>query len=259
MKRPVLFGTLLIATVLGSSCSKDNHTPTALAESNPAFSTKSTGGKVNNPRATFTYYSPGSSSGIFGDGRAADGSFSGTAGESVYDDGKCGVTAEIFANRTGDATMDPIGTTLSRKTCPGYANGARSLTVKLGAPLAGASVVDLPGGHFTSVREVLALTNVGDTGERVFTLFLGGTHTCERIRYDDGDGVTYGGVAGRKIKVMRISSRAAGGAEDAWIAESQPNADGQHVAFCQVGGDKDNPGTLLGAYDIPFRIKVVQK
>lgn len=27
---------------------------------------------------------------------------------------------------------------------------------------------------------------------------------------------------------------------------------GEHVAFCQVGGDKDNRGTILGAYNIPF-------
>jgi hypothetical protein len=244
MNRWILPGTLvLVASLAGCHDGSGLTAPTADA---PALAAST--GKVTNPRTTFTYLPVGSASGIFGDARAADGSA--TTGASVYDDGRCGVTSEIFANRVGDATMDPIGATISRKNCPaGIALGARSLTVKFGAPLAGAAVPELTGAHFTNVREVLALGSVGASGERVFTLLLRGTHTCGRLRYDE---VSHDGVTGSKILVTRVSDKK-------WIARSQPDGNGRHVAFCQVGGDKDNPGTLLGAYDIPFEIEVVQK
>lgn len=208
-----------------------------------------TRGQINNPHSMFTYYDLQSTStggGIRGDGRNADGSARASGStETVYDDGKCGVTSEIFANRTGDATMDPIGSRVSTRNCT--STKARSLTVRYGTPLAGASVSDAVAGHFNNVREVFYM--IGSEEERIFTLLLRNSTDCERVRYDN---VSYGGFSGRKIKVTRISNTE-------WIAESQPDTQGRHIAFCQVGGDKDNPGTLLGAYDVPFKIRVVQK
>lgn len=51
---------------------------------------------------------------------------------------------------------------------------------------------------------------------------------------------------------------------DEWLAESQQNSQGLHIAFCQVGGtggvgDSYDPGTQLGAYNMPLRVRVKQK
>jgi hypothetical protein len=228
------------------------------------FEVRQKGGQIVNPTATVTYYdvAPGSTGGMLaGDGRLADGSTrpAGSTG-SVYDHGQCNVTAEIFENRVGDATMDPIGTKGRSKAC--RTTAARSLSVRFGEALAGSPISSpVVGGHFTNVREVLALGGVGASGERLFTLLLRGTHPCERLRYDD---IERFGIRGSRIRVTRIRSRAAGDADDAWLAESRPNAAGQHVAFCQVGGtgaigDLYDPGEIRGVHDVPFRIEVVRK
>jgi hypothetical protein len=204
--------------------------------------------------------SAASGGGIHGDGRAANGSLSGVPGESVYDDGKCGVTAEIFANRTGDATMDPIGGKVNPKNCATTA--VRSLTVNFGAPLGGPAIGSLTGGHFTNVREVLELTANGQTGLRRYRLMLRGSPAaCEHIQYGEmdanGDGypitVVIDGTAftSKPIRVTRVSS-----SPDTWVAVSEgANADGSgaHVALCQIGG------VHIGAYDIPFSVEVVKK
>src|SRR5687768_14622053 len=65
---------------------------------------------VPNPRATFEYVTvaPSLNRGrLIGDERDANGNPA--VGSSIYDDGKCGVTAQIFVGGSGDATMDPIG------------------------------------------------------------------------------------------------------------------------------------------------------
>lgn len=241
MKRAIMSSAIVLSLALVGGCDVDAPSPTqpvSAAASRPAA----------NPKATFTY--SGFATGIAGDGRSADGTGASTS-ESVYDDGKCGVTSQIFADGSGDATMDPIGSKTIRN-CNNKV--ARKLVVNWGDPLGGDPVGPAEGGHFTNVREVLALA-VNESGERLFTLLLRGGHTCERVRYDAN--VTVFGLQGSAVRVTRIGS-------DEWIAESVPNADGQHIAFCQVGGSGGvgefyAPGTQLGAYNMPLQIKVTMK
>ena len=221
------------------------------------FTVRATG-QVINPTATFTYYGvlPATDAGgIFGDGRTASGLLA-TGTESVYDDGRCNVTATIFENIAGDATMDPIGVAGRVKNCDG--RSARSLTVRFGRPLhlaPGASAAsDVTGGHYSNVRQVLALATRGDMGDRRFRLMLRGSTTCDILRYEAR---TFGGFTGMPIKVTRISSRAEGDAEDAWEAVPQ-SVNGKYIAFCEKGGTADDP-VLVGVYDVNFMIKVVRK
>jgi hypothetical protein len=228
---------------LAGACGGDHPTaslpPDAARAGNPA----------SNPKAAFSYHH--FATGIAGDGRSANGTGASTT-ESVYSDGMCGVTAQIFAEGSGDATMDPIGSK-TIKNCNNKV--ARKLIVTWGAALGGASFGPAEGGHFTNVRDVMALANVGESGERLFTLLLRGSHTCERVRYDAS--VTAFGLQGSAVRVTRTAS-------DQWVAESIPNAAGQHVAFCQVGGSGGDgafydPGSQLGAYDMPVRIIIALK
>ncbi len=242
--------TLILAAGFLGACSDD--APLAVAPMPVGGAAKAVGGKIVNPRAIFTYYH--FTTGIAGDGRAGDGSGISTT-ESVYEDGRCGVTSEIFANGSRDATMDPAGSR-AVKNC---ANGlARTLVVNWGTPLTGASLAPAQGTHFSNVRAVLDVV-VGNTDERLFTLLLRGGHACERVRYDSGvsysvDGLSY---EGSRVLVSRL-------ADGEWLAESQANTQGKHVAFCQVGGtggigDFYDPGTQLGAYEMPLRVRVRQK
>jgi hypothetical protein len=217
-----------------------------------------TTGQVINPTATFTYFavSPATDAGgIFGDGRTATGA-PGTVAASVYDDGRCNVTATIFENISGDATMDPIGAGGRVRDCD--SRSARSVTVRFGRPLylapGVAAAGDVTGGHYTNVREVLALTVKGSTGDRRFRLMLRGSSACDILRYEAR---TLGGYSGMPITVTRVSSRADGDAEDAWEAVPQA-VDGKYLAFCEKGGTADNP-VLIAVYDVNFRIRVVRK
>ena len=109
------------------------------------------------------------------------------------------------------------------------------------------------------MRAVLDIAIAAPAEERLFTLLLRGTHACERVRYDANvtytvDGTTY---EGSKVVVSRVSATE-------WLAESQPNSQGKHVGFCQVGGTGGvgefyDPGTQLGAYEMPLRVRVTQK
>ena len=216
-------------------------------------------GQVINPTATFTYYDVAAGVGagrIIGDSRTASGSVS-TLGASVYNDGQCNVTAQIFENIAGDATMDPVGSGGRVRNCD--TRTARALTLRFGQPLylaPGAAVAsDVTGGHFTNVREVLALSDRGATGERRFRLMLrGATPTCDYLRFEAR---TLGGYTGMPVRVTRVASRAEGDPEDAWEASPQP-VDGKYLAFCEKGGTADAP-VLIGVYDVNFRIRVVRK
>lgn len=251
MRRHLAYAVLPTWTAFLVACRESERSPTAPA-ANSSVHLAAGGGRVVNPRATFTYSS--FTTGIAGDGRSADGSASGTD-ESVYDDGRCGVTSEIFASDSHDATMDPIGSK-AIKSCVNSV--ARKLIVNWGTPLAGATLAPAEGGHFSNVRAVLDIA-VGAQAERLFTLLLRGAHTCERVRYDASVTYTVDGTSyeGSKVVVSRISDRE-------WVAESQPNSHGKHVGFCQVGGSGGigqfyDPGTLLGAYELPLRVRVKRK
>jgi hypothetical protein len=243
-------GTLVLAAGFLSACS--DGAPLPVAPVSVGGAAKAVGGKVVNPRAIFTYYH--FTTGIAGDGRAADGAGVSTT-ESVYEDGRCGVTSEIFANGSRDATMDPAGSRAVKNCASGL---ARTLVVDWGTPLAGASLAPAQGAHFSNVRAVLDI-DVGTPADRLFTLLLRGGHACERVRYDSAvsynvDGVSY---EGSRVLVSRL-------ADGEWLAESQPNTQGKHVAFCQVGGtggigDFYDPGTQLGAYEMPLKVRVRQK
>ena len=219
--------------------------------------------RIDNPTATFTIFdrTGAGGGGIQGDGRAANGQPSAVTDESVYDDGQCGVTSEIFENKTGDATMDPIGARASTRNCT--SREARSLTVRFGTPLDPAfpSLGDAVGAHFLNVRRVLALGLDGSAGHRRFRPMLRGTATCDNLWYGEMDSAGNGfplvvsidglQVVSNPIKVTRMGSD-----PSTWEAVSEgSNGDGSgpHVALCE----KD--GAFVGAYDIPFRIVVVQK
>lgn len=248
---------VLTTFLLAAGCATE---PVQLTDPDPALLSKGGGkggggggGGTTNPNAIFTYHHQVGDrvAGIIGDSRKADGSTN-SDGTSVYDHGKCGVSSTIWTDRAGDATMDPVGGKNSKTNCT--TSVARSLTVLFNGHLDGAELTPAGGGHFTNVRAVLDL-GVGASDERQFTLLLRGGHTCERIRYDAN--VTAFNIQGSAVRVERTSLTE-------WTAESVPNAAGQHVAFCQVGGtggvgDFYNPGTQLGAYDMPLRITIQQK
>ena len=214
---------------------------------------------VPNLRARFEYqtvaYSANSGR-LIGDLRGATGGPS--LDPSIYADGECGVTAQIFVSGSGDATMDPIG---SSPTCP----PARSLTVEFGRPLAGVSFGTITGGHFSNVRDVLSLATEGSGDERRFRLmfrnFPGAG--CDYLRYENPEGldgqlgtsddVSYGGFTGDNILVTRQPDE---GGKRVWLAESQA-VGGRHVAFCEKTGKRNS--TYVGAYDIPFRVKVIEQ
>ena len=252
MRRHWRYGAIMTWIALLAGCNEIDRGPTGPMRGPSASMAAGGGGRVVNPRAIFTYSS--FTTGIGGDGRAADGSVTGTA-ESVYEDGRCGVTSEIFANDSHDATMDPVGSK-SIKSCVNSV--PRKLVVNWGPPLAGAALAPAVGGHFSNVRAVLDIA-VGNQAERLFTLLLRGGHTCERVRYDAAATYTVDGVEyeGSRVAVTRVST-------GEWVAESQPNSQGKHVGFCQVGGTGGigqfyDPGTLLGAYEMPLRVRVRQK
>ena len=220
---------------------------------------------VPNPRATFEYITvlPSASGGrLIGDERDADGNAA--AGSSIYDDGKCGVTAQIFVGGSGDATMDPIGTNPS-------CGEARSLKVEFGDAIAGAEFSEPAiGGHFTNVRDVHSLAaavepaSTGGSGERRFRLTLRGFTGCDYLRYENPDGsdgrpdtaddVSYDGITGRSIRVTRLADV---DGKRVWEAVSQTNGLGEHVAFCEKVSKRGS--TYLGVYDSPFRIVVREK
>ena len=216
-------------------------------------------GQIINPTATFTYYdvlAVANAGRIKGDGRSASGSLT-NGGTSVYDDGRCNVTSQIFDNMEGDATMDPVGAGGRVRNCD--TKTARALTVSFGQPLylvPGAQAAsDVTAGHYTNVRQVEVLVLRGASGERRFRLMLRGTNlACDYLRYE---GRTLGGFTGAPAKVTRIASRAEGDAEDAWDEVPQPIG-GRYIAFCEKGGTVDAP-VLIGVYDVNFRIKVVRK
>jgi hypothetical protein len=218
---------------------------------------------VPNPRATFAYYtvSVASSTGgrLVGDGLNSTGS--GPSEPSIYDDGQCDVSAEIFVSGSGDATMDPTGGS-------GSCSPARALTVHFGSAVApgSAPLLTATGSFFTNVRDVLSVT-AGQTppAERRFRLLLRGFPDCDYLRYEneagsDGrlgtsDDVSFGEITGKSIVVTRLNDV---GGKRRWEARSQEaTPGGAHVAFCEKVGKR---GSLyLGAYDVPFRLEVTEK
>jgi hypothetical protein len=219
---------------------------------------------VSNPRATFAYYtvSPTSATGgwLVGDGRDATGA--GAAEPSIYDDGQCDVSAEIFVSGSGDATMDPTGGS-------GSCSPVRTLTVNFGSAVApnSAELSTATGSFFTNVRDVHSVS-AGQTppAERRFRLLLRGSPDCDYLRYEneagsDGrlgtsDDVSFGEIKGKSIVVTRLAD--ASGGKRHWEARSQPaTAGGPHVAFCEKVGKRGS--VYLGAYDVPFRLEITEK
>ena len=219
---------------------------------------------VTNPRATFTYFdqsnelrADGSSSGfITGDNRDASGIS--LADSSVYYDGLCGVEAQVFIGASGDATLDPIGKRMSG--CNDTVR--RAITLNYGTPIVGAPASQLSAAHFTNVRQVEQLPFGGPAGNvalRRFRLQLRGTTPCDYLRYGNTVGTDHVNftttIAGVVVtsKPMRLEAVAPG----RWIATSQPDANGKHVAVCEKASNKGV--TYTAAYDIPFRIQVVMR
>ena len=87
------YGAILSGAGLLIACAERDRAPTGLV-SVPTVAPPFAAIRIANPRAIFS--DSGFATGVAGDGRAADGSGVGAA-ESVYEDGRCGVTSEIFA------------------------------------------------------------------------------------------------------------------------------------------------------------------
>ncbi len=173
-----------------AACSEPSTSSTNRAIPEPAFAV------VTNPRATFTYYNQlstvrgdGKPSGfITGDNRNADGSTLGTS--SVYNDGQCGVKAQVFVGGSGDATMDPDGNRFAN--CIGSVG--RRISVNYGEPIVGPQHATAVAAHFSNVRQVEQLPYTGDpqnlnTASRPFRLQLAGDgmKNCGWIRYGTTD------------------------------------------------------------------------
>lgn len=266
MRTPTLTGLLSILVL--TACGDARQLPTAVTTDSPSLNK---GGATSNPRAALTYYTtPGGLTGgsLHGDSRDGYGGPSATIGVSVYDDGRCGVAAQIFSSGSQDVTMDPIAAKVNNRNCSTTA--ARSLTVTYGTALSDPALAPAANtaGHYTNVRGILRLTTIGAADTRRFRLMLRGTRACYHLRYgrsasstdDSGTGApdSWNGVTSLPILVTRValtSEETAAGAKAAWIAESQADAEGRHVAFCE----RDPDNVVIAAYDIPFRIRVIQK
>lgn len=236
--------------------------------------------RFTNPATSFVWTDQTglSGGGISGDHRTGSGAASGDA-TSTYEDGKCGVASNLWLSRWGDATNNPID---AKRGC----GAARFLVATFGTPL-GSGSPTLPaasGGHFANLHQAACSGSVfganlltadffdclidpfwsdpannpweptaaGIPGagspnrpaERVFRIILAANSSyCEAIRYAPA---TIGGVTGRPVLLTRVASVV-------WLATSQPDGSGRHVAFCE------RAGVLVGAYDIPFRVEVRQK
>jgi hypothetical protein len=223
---------------------------------------------VANPRATFTYFDQGSeqrfiagvasnSGYITGDGRDSGGNP--LTGSSVYHDGLCGVEAQVFIGASGDATMDPIG----KRMAGCNSSVKRAVTLSYGDPIVGAGSPLITAAHFTNVRQVETLPYNGPAGNvafRRFRLQPRGTTKCDWVRYGttaaNGQHVdfvtTIGGMTVTS-KPMRLEAIA----PNTWIASSQADENGRHVAICEESVGKGVSYTA--AYDIPFRIQVVMR
>jgi hypothetical protein len=211
--------------------------------------------QVANPRATFLYYDVrnANGAGLVGDGRDAGGLPVATT-VSTYDDGRCGAEAQIFVSGSGDAVLDPTAAwsrlnPTKRAEC---GSQSRFVTVHFGTPVAGPTIADAQGGHLTNVRQVHGM-QAGAVTSRTFRLQMDTGSGCDYLRYDSMSYVVDGTVyTGNQIRVQRLPDSAG---KRVWLAESIPNAAGQHLAACEVGA----PATYRGVYDVPLRIEVREK
>ena len=252
---------LPIVTLLSitAACADPGRAPSAPSGGLPPVGMSTARAKpVPNSRATFEYWdiAPSATRGrLIGDGRDANGSP--TVGPSVYGDAMCGVSAEIFVSGSGDATMDPTGGTTP-------CSPSRSVKVEFGPGLGGSTDLgSAEGSFFTNVRDVHSLAP-RDTTQRRFRLLLRGFPGCDYLRYEnvagsDGrpgtsDDVAFGGITGRSILVTRLDD---GTGPRRWRAESRPNDDDRHVAFCEQIARKGS--VYVGAYDVPFVLEVSEK
>ena len=262
--RPVLL--LVPLAITSAACTNPDRAPTAVSSGLPTAGgvLAARAKPVPNTRATFAYYTvtpSGTGGRLVGDSLAGNG-LPTSSGLSIYEDGSCDVSAEIFVSGSGDATMDPTG---GNTTC----GKVRKLRVYFGSALGGGSPLPMAeGAFFTNVRDVYSLA-VGAWGERRFRLLLRGFAGCDYLRYENVEGsdgrlgtsddVSFGTITGRSILVTRLPDDNNG--KRRWLAESQAIADGAHVgahvAFCEKVA---KPGsTYLGAYDIPFRLEVRER
>ena len=252
--------SIIPLAIVFTACTDPDRAPTAAVSSLPTVGGARAAKPVANARATFFYHTvaPSTAGGrLIGDWRDADGLF--PADTSIYDDGLCGVSAQIFISGSGDATMDPTGGT----PC----SPPRTLTVEFGDSLTAGSLglTEATGSFFTNVRDVRSITTVDSWGDRRFRLMLRGFPQCDYLRYEDWEGldgtpytsddVSFQGIKGKSIRVTLISVDEAG--KRRWEAKSQANPDGQHAAFCEKVTKRGS--VYLGAYDIPFRLEVLEK
>ena len=247
-----------------AACANPDRTPVAPAGSMPPLAATSAARAkpVPNTRAIFAYQDIAQDTTrrgrLIGDGRDSTGRGPGS-GSSVYSDGSCGVSAEIFISGSGDATMDPTAATTSCEP--------RSLKVEFGPGLGGSVKLGaIEGSFFTNVRDVQSLAINSAPVERRFRLLLRGFAGCDYLRYENANGldgvagtsddVTFGDtIKGRSILVTRIDS---GTGPRRWRAASQPDTvSGRHVAMCERTVRKGSP--YVGAYDIPFVLEVTEK
>src|SRR5688572_15442007 len=109
--RPLLL--LVPLAITSAACADPDRAPTAASSGLPVAGGVLTARAkpVPKTRATFAYHTvtaSGTGGRLVGDSLARDGTGA-SPDTSIYEDGWCDVSAEIFISGSGDATMDPTG------------------------------------------------------------------------------------------------------------------------------------------------------
>ena len=174
--------TLVSLAIVSAACTDAGRAPTATS-GRPIPGDALAAKPVANPRATFAYFTVSATTDtggrLIGDGLDSTGTVS--AEPSLYADGHCDVSAEIFVSGSGDATMDPTG---GSQTC----SPPREVRVEFGRPVAPGSLEpsSTAGAFFTNVRDVLSVSaGQSPPAERRFRLLLRGFPDCDYLRYEN--------------------------------------------------------------------------
>jgi hypothetical protein len=207
-------------------------------------------------RAIWSFYptaADGSTSGMTGDGRDAQGQAVAAGAPSVYEGNVCGVHAKIFwdntgASQSGDAILQPdkFWSSLGKAGKAACGGTPRAVRAALG-PDRGTVT-----GWFLNTRQIMQLVagGAGTVGYRNFQISTT-LAACEYLRYNNEvAGVDPAGTAGQ----IKITYQGVVDGRRTWLAESQ----GAHKAGCyaDVNGAYAWDGVSRA---IPFRIRVVEK
>jgi hypothetical protein len=199
----------------------------------------------------------GTSSGLLGDGRDADGNPS-TTGVSEYRGDRCGVNAKIFAtdwgSGSGDAVLQPVEVPLTGQLC-----GAERT---LRARLSGGTVRSI---EFMNMKCLMQLvpgwsgaacphpdTSVDPNDPTVGYYPIGADvpdRACGRLRWNPE---VAGGAASGNVRVTYLGTTGPNGTRQ-WRAETQP----PHAAGCYTWRKGDYVWNGV-THTVPFRIVITE-